>query len=483
MNALGVIEGPHDVAAHWLSIDWSRIRRQVSRLQARIVKAVRAGRWHRVRSLQRLLANSLAAKLLAVQRVSSNRGSKTAGVDGVMLKTPAQKWRQAQQLNAKDYTPKPLRRIYIPKKNGKRRPLGIPVQADRAEQALELLALDPVSETLADACSYGFRKERGAQDAIAGCFLALCRRHSAEWILEGDIRACFDELSHPWLLEQIPTDQGKLRGWLNAGFMERGVFHPTTEGTPQGGILSPTAANMALDGLEARLKARFGRHHKVNLVRYADDFIITGSSSTVLAEEVKPLVQQFLRERGLELSEAKTHIVHIDGGFDFLGFNLRKYHGKLLIKPAKPSIAAVKEKVRGILSTGASLTQDVLIRRLNPIIRGWGNYYRHVVSKEIFSDIDHAIWCMTWNWARRRHPQKGRKWVKDRYYTHTDGRDWVFTDGSVTLFRMASIPIRRHVKIRGDANPYDPQQAGYFAERRARRGTRPPDRIPAWLDA
>ena len=171
------------------------------------------------------------------------------------------------------------------------------------------------------------------------------------------------------------------------------------------------------------------------------------------------------------------------GGFDFLGFNLRKYHGKLLIKPAKPSIAAVKEKVRGIRSTGASLTQDVLIRRLNPIIRGGGNYYRHVVSKEIFSDIDHAIWCMTWNWARRRHPQKGRKWVKDRYYTHTDGRDWVFTDGSVTLFRMASIPIRRHVKIRGDANPYDPQQAGYFAERRARRGTRPPDRIPAWLDA
>ena len=482
MNALGVIEGPHDVAAHWLSIDWSRIRRQVSRLQARIVKALRAGRWHRVRSLQRLLANSLAAKLLAVQRVSSNRGSKTAGVDGVMLKTPAQKWRQAQQLNAKDYTPKPLRRIYIPKKNGKRRPLGIPVQADRAEQALELLALDPVSETLADACSYGFRKERGAQDAIAGCFLALCRRHSAEWILEGDIRACFDELSHPWLLEQIPTDQGKLRGWLNAGFMERGVFHPTTEGTPQGGILSPTAANMALDGLEARLKARFRGHHKVNLVRYADDFIITGASSTLLAEEVKPLVQQFLQERGLELSEAKTHIVHIDEGFDFLGFNLRKYREKLLITPAKPSIAAVKEKVRGILKTGANLRQDALIRRLNPIIRGWGNYYRHVVSKEIFSDIDHAIWGMTWTWARRRHPQKGRKWVKDRYYTHRDGRDWVFTDGSVTLSRMASIPIRRHVKIRGDANPYDPQQAGYLAERRARHGNRPPERIPAWLD-
>ncbi|MBK1702598.1 group II intron reverse transcriptase/maturase [Thiococcus pfennigii] len=481
MSAFGVIEGPQGLAAHWLAIDWSRIRRQVSRVQARIVKAVRAGKWHRVRSLQRLLANSLAAKLLAVQRVSSNRGGKTAGVDGVVLKMPAQKWRQAHQLNAKDYTPKPLRRIYIPKKNGKHRPLGIPVQADRAEQALELLALDPVSETLADRCSYGFRKARGAQDAIARCFLALSRRDSAEWILEGDIRACFDELSHPWLLEQIPTNQRKLRGWLNAGFMERGVFHPTTEGTPQGGVLSPTAANMALDGLAQRLRARFQPRHKVQLVRYADDFIITGTSTALLADEVKPLVQQFLKERGLELSEAKTRIVHIDDGFDFLGFNLRKYHGKLLIKPAKPSIAAVKEKVRIIFRTGASLPQDVLIERLNPVIRGWGNYYRHVVSKEIFSDIDSAIWRMTWNWAKRRHPRKARKWVKDRYYTHRGGRDWVFTHGSVTLFRMASIPIRRHVAIRGDANPYDPQHADYFVERRARQRGRPPAHAPSWL--
>jgi RNA-directed DNA polymerase len=481
MNALGVIEGPQGAAAHWLSIDWARIRRQVSRLQARIVKALRAGKWHRVRSLQRLLAGSFAAKLLAVKRVSSNRGKRTAGVDGLVLETPAQKWRQAQQLNAKDYAPKPLRRIYIPKKNGKRRPLGIPVQADRAEQALELLALDPVSETLADPCSYGFRKERGAQDAIAGCFLALCRRHSAEWILEGDIRACFDALSHAWLLEHVPTEQRKLRGWLNAGFMERGVFYPTTEGTPQGGILSPTAANMALDGLQRRLQARLPGRQKVNLVRYADDFIITGASPTLLAEEVKPLVQQFLTERGLELSEAKTRIVHIDDGFDFLGFNVRKYKGKLLITPAKSSIAAVKDKVRGILTTGGSLSQEVLIRRLNPVIRGWGNYYRHVVSKEVFSDIDHAIWRMTWNWATRRHPQKGHKWVKDRYYAHRDGRDWVFTDGSVRLFRMASIPIRRHVKIRGDANPYDPQHAGYFAERHARHGAVPPALAPPWL--
>jgi len=481
MNAVGFIEGLQGAAARWSSIDWTKICRHVSRLQARIVKAVRAGKWHRVRCLQRLLANSFAAKLLAVKRVSSNRGKRTAGVDGIVLETPAQKWQQAQQLNAKEYKPKPLRRIYIPKKNGKRRPLGIPVQADRAEQALELLALDPVSETLADKYSYGFRQGRSAQDAMAACFQALCRQTSAEWILEGDIRGCFDHLDHDWLGEHVPTHQGKLRAWLKAGYLERGMFHPTAEGTPQGGIISPTAANIALDGLMGRLKTHFRGRHKVNLVRYADDFIITGVSRTLLEEEVKPLVVQFLKERGLELAKEKTRIVHIDQGFDFLGFNVRKYNGKLLIKPATSSIAAVKEKVRETIRTGKSLPQGVLIRRLNPVIRGWGNYYRHVVSKEVFNGIDHAIWRMTWNWAQRRHPQRARKWVKDRYYTHKEGYDWVFTDGSVDLFRMLSIPIRRHVLVRGASNPFDPAHASYFAARRARQRTEAPATAPAWL--
>jgi len=272
-----------------------------------------------------------------------------------------------------------------------------------------------------------------------------------------------------------------LRAWLKAGYLERKVFHPTAEGTPQGGIVSPTAANMALDGLQKRLHRRFKGAHKVNLIRYADDFVLTGVSQALLENEVKPLVTQFLGERGLALSEEKTRIVHIDEGFDFLGFHVRKYQGTLLIKPAKSSIAAVTEKVREICLAGRTLPQGILIRRLNPVLRGWGNYYRHVVSKEVFYDIDHAIWRMTWSWAKRRHPQKGRKWVKDRYFAHTEGRDWVFTDGSATLFRMATIPIRRHVKIRGDANPYDPADVGYFAARQARRGNRPPAVRPSWL--
>jgi len=444
------------------------------------VKAIQAGSWHRVRSLQRLLVRSLAAKLLAVRRVCSNRGKRTAGVDGITLDTPEARWRQAQQLNAKDYRPQPLRRIYIPKKNGKRRALGIPTQADRAEQALELLALDPAAETLADADSYGFRKARSTQDAMVGCFLSLCRRHSAQWILEGDIRGCFDELSHKWLLEHVPTNQGKLRAWLKAGFMEEGVFHPTVDGTPQGGIISPTAANLALDGLEGLLRTRFKGRSKVNLVRYADDFIITGASEALLVEEVKPLVAQFLKDRGLELSEEKTRIVHIDEGFDFLGFNFRKYHGKLLIKPAKVSIAAVKKKVRGICKAGGSLPQDALVRHLNSVIRGWGEYYRHVVSKRVFNGLDQAIWRTTWNWAKRRHPQKSRRWIKDRYFAHQDGRDWVFTDGSATLFRMASLPIQRHVKIRGKANPYDPAWTAYFRRRHVWQGTAKPP-LPEWL--
>jgi len=481
MNAIGFIEGPEGAAPLWSLIDWGKVRRQVSRLQARIVKAVKAGKWHRVRCLQRLLANSFAAKLLAVKRVSSNRGKRSAGVDGIVLKTPAQKWQQAQRLNAKDYKPKPLKRIYIPKKNGKCRPLGIPVQADRAEQALDLLALDPVAETLADTCSYGFRRERSAQDAIEACFNALSRRRSAEWILEGDIRGCFDHLDQGWLIERLPTDKERLRAWLKAGYLEQGAFHTTMEGTPQGGIISPTAANMALDGLQERLKRRFKGCHKVNLVRYADDFIITGAEQELLVDEVKPLVVQFLKERGLELAEEKTRIVSIDQGFDFLGFNLRKYRGKLLIKPAKSSIAAVQDKIREIFKTGRSLPQRELIRRLNPVLRGWGNYFRHVVSKETFIDIDHAVWRMTRNWAKRRHPRKGHKWVKERYFVHKEGSDWVFTDRSVTLFRMASIPIRRHVKIRGNLNPYDPADIGYLALRHARQGQQAPANPPAWL--
>ena len=270
-----------------------------------------------------------------------------------------------------------------------------------------------------------------------------------------------------------------MRAWLNAGFMERGVFRPTEAGIPQGGIISPTAANMALDGLQRRLLRRF-KGQSVYLVRYADDFIVTGMTQAVLADEVKPLVKEFLKERGLELAEEKTRIVHIAHGFDFLGFNFRKYHGKLLIKPAKASIAAVKRKVRANTNGSLALSQAALLHRLNPIIRGWAYFYRHVVSKQVFGDIDHAIWRTTWNWARRRHPTKRTAWIKKRYYASQGGRDWVFTDGTVALFPMSSLPIRRHILLREMANPYDPEWAAYFQRRCSRPGPLIPD-LSEWV--
>jgi RNA-directed DNA polymerase len=310
--------GASSKVANWDAINWRAIERQVKRLQMRIAKATREGRWGKVKSLQWLLTHAFSAKLLAVRRVTCNSGRKTPGVDGIVWKTPAQKLNAARSLQRQGYCPKPLRRIYIPKKNGKLRPLGIPTMIDRSQQALHLLGLEPVAETQADPNAYGFRPKRSTADAIGQCFAALCRKQSPQWIFEADIKACFDRISHPWLQDHIPMDKTILKKWLAAGYMEEGVVHPTEAGTPQGGIASPVLANMALDGLEEIARRAVSANQKVNVVKYADDFIITGTTKEVLETTVKPAVVAFLKERDLELSEEKTHITHIDDGFDFL---------------------------------------------------------------------------------------------------------------------------------------------------------------------
>ena len=272
LAAMSIADAPSHKPIAWQTIDWAAVQRTVRRLQVRIVKAAQAGEWHKVRSLQRLLANSFSARALAVRRVTENQGKNTPGIDGEVWDTPAKKARAIERLKRRHLAAQPLRRMYIPKANGKLRPLGIPTMIDRACQALHLLGLDPVAEVMGDTNSYGFRRERSTADAIAKCFIVLARKRSAQWILEADIEACFDKLSHDWLLTHIPMHKASLRQWLKAGYMEKHVLHPTPEGSPQGAPISPVLANMTLDGLEELLHKQFpANHQKVHLVRYADD--------------------------------------------------------------------------------------------------------------------------------------------------------------------------------------------------------------------
>jgi RNA-directed DNA polymerase len=463
----------------WHEINWETSHIRVRGLQVRIAKAAKQAQWRKVKSLQRLLVRSFSAKALAVKRVTENTGKNTPGVDGKRWDTPTAKWEATNQLSRVGYKPMPLRRVYIPKANGKRRPLGIPTMKDRAMQALYLLALEPVSETTADRNSYGFRPMRSTADAIEQLFVNLSRKSSARWVLEGDIKGCFDNISHDWLTANVPMDKAVLKKWLKAGFMESGQRFETEAGTPQGGIISPVLANLALDGLEKRLEDRFGRKNtkasyktKVNYVRYADDFVITGISKEILEEEVKPLVEAFMAERGLALSPEKTVITHIDQGFDFLGQNVRKYNGKCLIKPSHQNVKSFLRNIRDWLNVNKTAPAVVAVRQLNRKIRGWANYHRKVVAKETFNYVDYRIWKMLWQWCKRRHGNRNKRWVKQKYFGSNDSgtRHWVFHGLDEKGYRWDLLyandtPIKRHIKIKAEATPYDPDFEMYFEGR------------------
>lgn len=474
-----------DTCPDWNSIDWKTAEIKVRLLQARIVKAKKAGKHRKVKSLQWILEHSFYAKLLAVKRVTGNKGKNTPGVDGITWSKSSQKLKAASSLTRKGYKANPLRRVYIPKSNGKMRPLGIPTMTDRAMQALYLLALNPVAETTADTNSYGFRPARCCADAIEQCFNVFNGKRSAQWILEADIKGCFDNISHQWVLNNIPTNRKILKQWLKAGVIKDGFFANTDAGTPQGGIISPVLANLTLDGLEDHIdqacgikrtngrKNTTGNRLKVNFVRYADDFIVSAADKATLQEVVLPAVVDFLVKRGLQIQPEKTKITHINEGFDFLGQNVRKYNGKLLIKPSRKSIKNFKCKVFEIIKKSGSLPADKLIYQLNPIIRGWANYHRFVVSKKVFSLIDNDIYLALWLWAKRRHSNKNLHWIKNKYFKSIGNRNWVFAtkDGKkvVELFKMESIPIKRFIKVRNGANPFDPSWYDYFKTRKLSR--------------
>jgi RNA-directed DNA polymerase len=471
---------------NWQAVDWRRVERNVRGMQIRIAKATREGDWRRVKALQRMLTRTLSAKLYAVRRVTQNQGARTAGVDRELWDSPDSRWEAIGRLKRRGYRPLPLRRVFIPKANGKERPLGIPTMKDRAMQALYLLALEPVSESTSDPNSYGFRLNRSTADAMSQIFVAMSQKGSAHWVLEADIKGCFDYINHDWLERNVPMDTTILRKWLKAGLIYRGQLQATEAGTPQGGIISPTLANVTLNGLEreliAHLGAKFGiakaKKLKVHVVRYADDFVITGDSREMLESEVRPWVETFLAVRGLQLSEEKTRITHIDQGFDFLGWNFRKYSGKLLIKPSKKNVQTFYRKVADTISSNKAVRQEDLIRLLNPMLRGWAQYHSPVVAKQAYSRMEHLLFGRLWRWSKRRHPQKNADWVRKKYFHTVGERNWVFAapvvwqDGSKGLFEMyqaGSTVIKRHKKIKGDFNPFDPKWEQYSEQLRQER--------------
>jgi len=458
----------------WQAIDWPHMRHGVRRLQLRIAKAIRAGKYGKAKALSWLLTHSRSAKLLAVKRVTENKGAKTPGVDNVLWRTDRQKYAAVQNLKRHDYRPLPLRRHYIPKKNGKLRPLSIPTLRDRAMQALHALALKPIAETVGDRNSYGFREGRSCADAIGQTFCALAKSYAPVWVLEGDIKSCFDRISHQWLLANIPMDASILRRWLEAGYWEKGRLFPTREGTPQGGIISPLLANLTLDGMEKAIRSRIKiRRDQVNFIRYADDFIVTARNKETLEQIVKPAVVAFLAERGLELSEQKTTITHIQKGFNFLGQNVRKYRNKLVIKPTKEGRKALVQKSRECIKAMVGQTAETLIKTLNPIIRGWANYHRYVCSAEAFWTAERIIHHQVLRWARRTHPNKSYGWLRRKYFSHGDQFGFAtrirIGGGESAVLRLYSIArtvMEWHIKVRGEANPYDPVYTEYFERRR-----------------
>ena len=457
--------------------------KDVNNLQTRIAKARREKKHNKVKRLQYLLTHSINAKMLAVRKVTTNKGKGTAGVDGELWSTPSFKMKAVYCLTDKNYKAKPLKRVYIDKRGKKeKRPLGIPTMYDRAMQALYALALDPVSEVTADSRSFGFRKGRSCHDACEYAFFALARKSSATWILEGDTQGCFNNISHDWLIKNVPMDKSILKEFLKAGFIFKDKLFHTKEGTPQGGIISPILANMALDGLQGEFVKYFGTNskgkksirfhnmHKVNLVRYADDFIITAISKDV-AEKAKEIVKKFLKTRGLELSESKTSITYIDDGFDFLGWTFRKFKGKLIIKPSRKSIQNFKTNLHEtILKRGRAWKQDFMIMKLNQQIRGWCNYHQSVCASDAFAHIDYMLFNILYKWAKRRHPKKGNQWIVRKYWHRDGNRSWVFRTENNKLIGVDHTSIVRHTKIRLNANPY--LDHDYFIKRKFMSGAK-----------
>ena len=470
----------------WPTIDWQQANKIVSNLRGRIFRAAAAGDLRKVRQLQKLLLRSTANIVLAVRRVTQvNRGRHTAGIDKVIVKTAAERGKLSSELM--DLTPwkaKPVKRVWIPKAKG-RRPLGIPVIRDRALQAMVKSALEPFWEARFEGSTYGFRSGRSCHDAIGRLYTIVQPHKPKKVALDADLRGAFDHLDHHFLLRAIGNFPARelIKQWLKAGVMEEGRFRDSVTGAPQGGVVSPLLMNIALHGMEAALGVTFDAYGRSTgkrvVVKYADDFVVLCESEQD-AREAKAILTTWLQERGLAFSEEKTKIVHLREGFNFLGFNFRHYPQpnsarsgyKLLIKPSKETVVKMRKKLREAWKGTVGKPTVAVIRHLNPIITGWGNYFRIGVAKEIFKALDQYQFTQQVKYAQRRHPKKMWHWKRKRYWGRVEGRkdQWVFKDldTGAFLWKFSWLPIERHIIVKQTASPDDPTLKDYWAKRRSK---------------
>ncbi len=493
-RANGPEDPPRDVPVQWDKVRWREQEEQVRRLRQRIFKASQEQDWPKVRNLQKLMLRSRANTLVSVRQVTQrNAGRRTAGVDGEVALTSEARTAVAERVHQSitSWQPRAVRRVYIPKASNraKLRPLGIPVLVDRCHQARVRNALEPEWEARFEPASYGFRPGRGCHDAI-GAIYNVCAGPAAKrtWALDADLAAAFDRIDHSFLLGQLGSFPARdmISGWLKAGVFEAGKgFTPTEGGTPQGGVISPCLLNVALHGLEEAAGVRrktSGVHAGETVagspvaIRYADDVTVLCHSQRQ-AEQVRARLAEWLAPRGLAFNEEKTRIVRLEDGFDFLGFNVRRYRRKLLIKPSKAAVTRLRERLAAETRTLRGGNAMAIIARLNPVIRGWTAYYRPVVSSEIFSALDSYTWSLLYKWARWRHPNKPVRWVVTRYFgkfSKFRNDHWVFgdRDSSAHLVKFSWTRIERHIPVKGAASPDDPALSGYWAERRKK--VRPP---------